>query len=71
MSYEIFRPGYRQAVNSLLFVYKRDADFIYRLSTTAKLITFLLKTSKTCPKVCGNLSIIHSISLLHFYLDIS
>lgn len=71
MSYEIFRPGYRQAVKSLLFVYKRDADFIYRLSTTAKLITFLLKTRKTCPKVCVKLSIIHSISPGYFYLDIS
>lgn len=71
MSYEIFRPGYRQAVKSLLFVYKRDADFIYRLSTTAKLITFLLKTRKTCLKVCIKLSIIHSISLGQFYLEIS
>lgn len=41
VSYELFFPGYEQSINPIHIVSQHNADFIYILSTTAKLITFL------------------------------
>ena len=49
-------PCYEQVVKSIHIVNQYDAYFIYILSTTAKLITFLFKTLRSCLKLGGKLS---------------